>query len=381
MAETAPQPTTQPNSSALVPAPGSREPLAGKPLADLRAWVKGRGLPAYRANQIQAGLFRRLERSFADLTDLPSSLRAELSATATMAEISVDRELSDPGSSTSKALFRLDDGALIEGVLMGYVDEDGGRRHTVCLSTQVGCPLKCAFCATGQMGWTRHLTASEMVEQVLHFARVLQEREERVTNVVYMGMGEPLLNYDAVWTSIEVLSEATGFGLGARHFTISTSGVVPGIRRLSAQRSQVGLAVSLHAADDELRSRLVPLNRRYPLSELMPACRDYVTATHRRLSFEYTMLAGVNDSLQNADALAHLLRGLLCHVNLIPWNRVDGLAFQPSSVSAILDFRDRLAEHGLPVTIRDTKGSRIAAACGQLRTETTRRQPEREPRR
>ena len=353
-------------------APG-RQPLAGMTLADLRSWVAGLGLPLYRANQLQSGFFRRLQRSFADLTDLPSALRDDLFSVATIEELAVEKELFDDESTTAKALFRLRDGALVESVLMGYEDEDGGRRHTVCLSTQVGCPLACTFCATGLMGWARNLTASEMVEQVLYFARALKKRGEHVTNVVYMGMGEPLLNYDSVWQSVQVLGERTGFDLGARHFTLSTSGVVPGIRRLADQRSQVGLAVSLHAADDDLRTRLVPLNKRYPVDEVMAACEDYVIATHRRVSFEYTMLAGVNDSQECADSLARLLRGMLCHVNLIPWNRVDGIEFQPSAMPAILAFRDRVAAYGIPVTIRDTRGSRIAAACGQLRTETVRR--------
>jgi 23S rRNA (adenine2503-C2)-methyltransferase len=315
------------------------------------------------------------------MTELPSSLREELSAAASVAELSVEREAFDAESQTTKTLFRLADGALIESVLMDYVDDDGGRRHTVCLSTQVGCPLRCSFCATGLMGWTRDLVAAEMVGQVLHFGRVLKGRGEHVTNVVYMGMGEPLLNFDAVWRSIQVLGERSGFGLGARHFTLSTSGVVPGLRRLTEQRSQVGLAVSLHAADDELRSELVPLNRRYPISEVMRACRDYVQATHRRISFEYTMLDAVNDSPACADSLARLLHGLLCHVNLIPWNRVDGLTYHPSQAKVIVAFRDRLAAHGIPVTIRDTRGSRIAAACGQLRTETVRRRGAGGPRR
>ena len=342
-------------------------------LADLQAWVTERGLPAYRAKQIQGGIFRRLAPSFAELTDLPAALRHDLSETATIGQLIVEREVSDQASRTTKSLFKLIDGALVESVLMGYEDEAGSRRHTVCLSSQVGCALGCTFCATGLMGWARDLSASEMVEQVLHFARRLRAAGDHITNIVYMGMGEPFLNYDAVWKSIQVLTESSGFGLGARHLTVSTSGVVPAIRRFAEQGNQVGLAVSLHAADDELRSRLVPLNRRYPLAELIGVCREYIYATHRRVSFEYTMLAGVNDSQECADSLARLLRGLLCHVNLIPWNRVEGMPYMPSSGPAILAFRDRLSEYGLPVTIRDTRGSRITAACGQLRTETVRR--------
>jgi 23S rRNA (adenine2503-C2)-methyltransferase len=223
------------------------------------------------------------------------------------------------------------------------------------------------------MGWARNLSAAEMVEQVLYFARQLRIGGGHVTNIVYMGMGEPFLNYDAVMQSVRVLTEQSGFNLGSRHITLSTSGVVPGILRFAEEESQVGLAVSLHAPDDELRSQLVPLNRRYPVADLIAACRKYVRVTRRRVSFEYTMLAGINDGEAQSAGLAQLLRGMMCHINLIPWNHVDGLPYQPSSRSAIVAFRDELAAFGLPVTIRDTRGSRITAACGQLRTMTVRR--------
>jgi 23S rRNA (adenine2503-C2)-methyltransferase len=213
---------------------------------------------------------------------------------------------------------------------MGYVGEDGHRRFTVCLSSQVGCALGCTFCATGLQGWARDLTAGEMVEQVLFYARRLRTDGLHVTNVVYMGMGEPFLNYDAVLQSLRVLAEPAGFHLGARHLTVSTSGVVPAILRFAGEGTQVGLAVSLHAPEDALRSRLVPLNRRYGLAEVLDACRIYVEKTNRRVSFEYTMLAGVNDGLEQAQELVYRLRGLLCLVNLIPWNRVEGLPFRPS---------------------------------------------------
>ncbi|MDB5075249.1 MAG: radical enzyme Cfr family, partial [Chloroflexi bacterium] len=213
-----------------------------------------------------------------------------------------------------------------------------------------------------------------MMEQVLYFARRLAEDGDHITNIVYMGMGEPFLNYDAVMPSVRLVTERAGFNLGARHITISPSGVVPGIAKFTAEDTQVGLAVSLHAANDDLRSQLVPLNKRYAVRELITACRTYVRTTTRRISFEYTMLAGVNDGPEHAADLARLLRGMICHINLIPWNHVDGLHFQPSSRDAILDFRDMLANYGLPVTVRDTRGSRITAACGQLRTITVRRQ-------
>jgi len=347
-------------------------------LHELQVWAVDRGLPRYRAAQLHRGTFRRLAKSFAELTELPGPLRDELAAQASLTQLVVENEVQDAPSRTTKTLFRMDDGALVESVLMGYQDAGGHRRHTVCLSSQVGCPLGCTFCATGLMGWARNLTAAEMVEQVLYFARRLREHGQHVTNIVYMGMGEPFLNYDAVWQSVRILTDESGFGLGSRHITLSTSGVVPAMLRFAEERSQVGLAVSLHAPDDDLRSMLVPLNRRYPLADLIPACHQYVAATHRRISFEYTMLDEVNDYVDQAVALARLLHGLICHVNLIPWNHVEDLPYRPSPPEVIGAFRDTLERYSIPTTIRDTRGSRITAACGQLRTITERRHAARE---
>jgi 23S rRNA (adenine2503-C2)-methyltransferase len=237
---------------------------------------------------------------------------------------------------------------------------------------QVGCPLACRFCATGLQGWTRDLSPGEVVGQVLHFERVLRARGEHVTNVVYMGMGEPLLPYENTIKSVRLLTDPDGFGLGQRHVTISTAGVVPGIRRLAHEGLQVGLAISIHAATDEARSALMPLNRRYGLDELLDACREYVRMTNRRITFEYTLMSGVNDGPGDARALAQRLQGLLCHVNIIPWNAVAEIPFQPSSRNRVMAFRDVLLAEGLPVTVRDTKGSAIQAACGQLKTAATR---------
>jgi 23S rRNA (adenine2503-C2)-methyltransferase len=349
-----------------------RLPLAGMDLPAIRAWAAARGLPAFRAAQLHHGLYRRLASGPRDLTDLPLALRDQLETEVTFRQLRVVNEVHDGPGSTTKTLFALCDGALVESVLMGYVGKDGHRRFTVCLSSQVGCALGCTFCATGLQGWARDLTTAEMVEQVLYFARRLRAEGHHVTNIVYMGMGEPFLNYEAVLDSVRVLTEPGGFALGARHITISTSGVVPAILRFAEERLQVGLAISLHAPDDALRSTLVPLNRRYPIGELIAACREYVARTNRRISFEYTMLAGVNDGAEQAAGLARLLGGLLCHINLIPWNHVEGMQYQPSSAAAMAAFRDWLTGYGLPVTIRDTRGARISAACGQLRTATIR---------
>ena len=357
----------------LAPVAGSRpRPLAGSNLAELRAFVAEAGLPSFRASQLHHAIYRRLATSPHELTDLPQSLRDRLAEEVSFSSLVVANRVRDDASRTTKVLFSLPDGALVESVLMGYVGLDGHRRHTICLSSQVGCPLGCTFCATGLQGWARNLTAGEMVEQVLYFARGLREQGQHVTNIVYMGMGEPFLNYDAVLGSVRALIEPSGFNLGARHITLSTSGVVPAILRFAEEGLQVGLAVSLHAPTDELRSSLVPLNRRYPVAELLAACRTYVARTNRRISFEYTMLAGVNDGPEQARGLAELLRGLLCHMNLIPWNPVAGMPYTPSSAAAIADFRDALVAYGVPTTTRDTRGSWITAACGQLRTSTVR---------
>jgi 23S rRNA (adenine2503-C2)-methyltransferase len=236
-------------------------------------------------------------------------------------------------------------------------------RTTVCVSTQAGCAMACGFCATGQAGFERHLTVGEIVEQVVRARREAGAR--RVSNVVFMGMGEPLANFDATWAAVHRLHD--DLGIGARHLTLSTVGLVPGIRRLAEADLPVNLAVSLHAADDELRDELVPVNRRYPLEELEAACRDYVRATHRRLSFEWAMISGVNDRFIDAERLAAVAGRLRAHVNLIPLNATPGYAVQGSSRNRVHAFADDLRHRGVNVTIRDTRGSDIDAACGQLR--------------
>jgi 23S rRNA (adenine2503-C2)-methyltransferase len=235
-------------------------------------------------------------------------------------------------------------------------------RATVCVSTQAGCAMACSFCATGQAGFDRQLGVGEIVEQVV---RARRAAARRVSNVVFMGMGEPLANFDAVWAAVGRIHD--DLGIGARHLTLSTVGLVPGIRRLAAEDLPVSLAVSLHAADDALRDRLVPVNRRYPLAELMDACRDYVARTGRRLSFEWAMISGVNDRFEDAERLAALARPLRAHVNLIPLNPTPGYAVIGSSGNRVRAFRDALVRHGVTTTIRDTRGADVAAACGQLR--------------
>lgn len=330
---------------------------------ELQAWVVAQGEPAFRAGQLRHWLYRSLVADPAEMHNLPLALRQRLVESATLSALEPLETLRSPDGETEKALFRLADGQTIESVLMRYE-----ARQTVCVSTQVGCPIGCPFCATGQGGFVRNLTSGEIVDQVLYFARQLAREKLTVSNVVFMGMGEPLLNYEAVWKAITILHDPEGFALGARRFTISTVGIVPGIERLSQERLQVGLAVSLHAANDALREQLVPVNRRYPLPMLMDACRQYVARTNRRVTFEYALIERVNDEPSQARELAHLLAGLLCHVNLIPLNPCPGSPYRPSPRERVVAFQQTLRRAGVPTTLRLGRGIEISAGCGQLRS-------------
>jgi 23S rRNA (adenine2503-C2)-methyltransferase len=265
---------------------------------------------------------------------------------------------------TVKTLFTTWDSKSVEAVLMKY-----DQRRTLCISTQAGCAMGCVFCATGQMGFSRSLTSGEIVEQVLYYARMLAAENDHVTNVVVMGMGEPFHNYDNTLAAVDRLNDSRGYNLGARRFTISTVGLVPMIRRFAGEKRQVNLAVSLHAANDELRSSLLPINKKYPLGELIPACREYVDITGRRLTFEWALIQDVNDSPQDARQLINLVRGMLCHVNVIPLNPTHEYAGKATSQSRASDFAAELEEFGIPCTIRLRRGIDIQAGCGQLAGE------------
>jgi 23S rRNA (adenine2503-C2)-methyltransferase len=346
--------------------------------AQLRELLTYWGEPSFRADQVWGWLYRSLVFDFNQMRNLPKELRTRLSEVIHLQTLTPLTESVSADGLTRKVLFALRDGETIESVFMRYE-----RRRTVCVSTQVGCPIGCPFCATGQSGFTRNLTAGEIVEQVLYFARQLREDEGKeirdegqgISNVVLMGMGEPLLNYEATWQAIETLNDARGFGLGARRFTLSTVGLVPGIQRLSRKQLPVGLAVSLHAPTDRLRDKLVPLNRRYPIRQLMVACRDYGQHTGRRITFEYALLEGINDSLEQAQRLGRLLQNSLlkvrcsCHVNLIPLNPTIGSPYQPSSRKMALAFQKELERQKIPTTIRVGRGIDIQAGCGQLRVK------------
>jgi 23S rRNA (adenine2503-C2)-methyltransferase len=318
------------------------------------------GEPRYRVDQVWEGLYDQ-NREPAEITSLPSALRDRLAAELPAGLDAVAESVSDAGD-TVKFLWELDGGARVETVLMHYPG-----RSTVCVSTQAGCAMGCSFCATGQAGFERQLGVGEIVEQVVRARRFAAAgtTPRRVSNIVFMGMGEPLANYDNTWGAIRRIHD--DLGIGARHLTVSTVGLVPGIRRLAEADLPVNLAVSLHAADDELRDELVPINRRYPLGALAEACAAYYRRTRRRISFEWAMIDGVNDRPVDAEGLARLARPLRAHVNLIPLNPTPGYAVRGSSPARVAAFRSELEELGVNVTVRDTRGTEIDAACGQLR--------------
>jgi 23S rRNA (adenine2503-C2)-methyltransferase len=318
------------------------------------------GQPAYRTRQVYEALTRGLATDFADVTTLPLPLRDDLARRLSPVSLTEVETRAAPRGAARKTLFHTADGHPVEAVLMLVAG-----RATVCVSTQVGCAVGCAFCASGRLGLRRDLTAEEMVDQVLHFARVLREGDGRVTNVVFMGMGEPFLNYDQTLRACRLLNDPAGFGLAARAISVSTVGVVPGIDRFTAEPLQLNLAVSLHAATDELRERLVPLNRQYPLDAVFAACGRYVTATRRKLLFEYVVLRGVNDTPAQAAALAQRLRRPLYHLNLIAYNETGGEFARPAPAE-VEALRTRLERAGLSVTVRHSPGGDIEAACGQL---------------
>jgi 23S rRNA (adenine2503-C2)-methyltransferase len=364
---------------AFTPAPATPAPvgavtderpgLSGLPPAELVTWLAAHGQPAWRQRQVAAALWAGA-RLAADVQVLPVPLRAALDAAFRLDTIeATEVRLGDAGR-TEKALHRLAGDAVVESVLMHYPARAGHReRNTVCISSQAGCAVGCPFCATGELGLTRDLETAEIVDQVRDAARRLAGRGRRLTNVVFMGMGEPLLNLDRVLAAVDALNDRRRFGLGARHITVSTSGVVPGIRRLTDLGPQFTLAISLHAARDALRDVLVPLNRRWPVAEVVAAARDHAAATGRRVSYEVTMIAGINDTAADADALAMLLRGDHAHVNLIPMNPVAHTPWTASAVPVIEGFAARLRAAGIRTTVRRNRGQEIGAACGQLAAE------------
>jgi 23S rRNA (adenine2503-C2)-methyltransferase len=345
-------------------------------LPDLTSLLTAWGESGYRARQIWQGLYQNYWNSPYEFTNLPFALRHKLAEAFAFDPLKPLTTLKSSDGRTIKLLFQLGDGKAIETVLMEYdhslpekyTKPDNRRqgRRTLCISTQAGCAMGCVFCATGQMGFKRHLSRGEIVAQVMYFARLLHAKDEVVTNVVVMGMGEPFHNYDNTLAAIDQLNDQEGYNFGARRFTISTVGIIPGIQRFTREKRQVNLAVSLHAADDELRASMLPVDKRYPIDELLNACRDYTIATGRRITFEWALINGVNDTTEQASLLANKLQGMLCHVNAIPLNPTQGYAGSATTRERAKEFKETLIRSGIPCSIRLRRGIDIQAGCGQL---------------
>lgn len=355
--------------------PTTKPDLYDLTLPGLEALLRDMGQPAYRARQLYRQLYTNLAADPAAMTDIPLALRERLAGDTQLGNLELAQLRTDDDGLTRKALFRLPAGEVVEAVLMVYPD-----RATACISTQAGCAMGCVFCATGKLGLLRNLTSGQIVAQALWAARelqtLLQERPgaglpTRLSNIVFMGMGEPFANYDRWWQSVERLHDPQGFNLGARSMTVSTVGLPQGIKRLARERLPINLAISLHAPDDALRTTLMPVNQRFPLDVLLAATREYIAATNRRVSFEYVLLQGTNDSPELAATLADLISGMLCHVNLIPWNPVPGEPLGRSERGRVLAFQQVLQDRGIACTVRVERGMAIMAACGQLAGATT----------
>jgi 23S rRNA (adenine2503-C2)-methyltransferase len=342
--------------------------------ASLAAWLEARGEPAFRVSQVLAGSHRPEASSFDDLTDLPKSLRAALGGAFRFSTIADTHVIGADGGMTAKAVHELADGQRIESVLMRYAARGAmSERTTICISSQAGCAVACPFCATGQAGFGRQLTPGEIVDQVLHWHRppwkALGDGRSGHYNIVFMGMGEPLNNADRVFEAVRLLNDPARLGIGARHITVSTSGVVPAMDRMVDELPQVNLAISLHASTDPLRDELVPINRKWPVDEVVAAGRRFAARTGRRVSLEYVMIDGVNDSEEQARGLADHAQGWRSHVNLIPLNPTPGSRWSGTPAAGVERFARILRDGGVTVTVRDTRGREIEAACGQLHAQ------------
>ncbi len=319
------------------------------------------GEPSYRINQLWQGLYRNLWNNPEQFTVFPKNLRQKLTDHFIFESLTPVRENRADDGETRKILFQTNDGKPVECVLMGTQ-----KRNTLCISSQSGCAMGCVFCATGQMGFQANLSSGQIIEQVLHFARQLKKESTSLSNIVVMGMGEPFHNFESTLQAIDRLNDPLGFNFGERRFTVSTVGIVPMIRKFTALKSQINLAISLHAADNDLRSQLMPINRKYPLEVLIEACREYVHQTKRRISFEWVLIDQVNDSTEQAQQLVKIIKGLLCHVNVIPLNPTSGFQGKSPTRRRIQEFIKVLELNHIPCTVRTPRGVSIQAGCGQL---------------
>ena len=330
-------------------------------LPEMEEYFRSLDLPRFRSKQVFSWLHEKRAASFDEMTNLPLSLRQQLAEQCTLTTLVIERKLVSQLDGTIKYLYRLPDGNHIESVLMRY--EHG---NSLCISSQVGCKMGCAFCASTKAGFVRNLTPSEILEQVYMAGR---DTGEKISNIVMMGIGEPLDNYDNVLRFLELVSDPNGLNLSHRHISLSTCGVVDKIYDLADRDLQITLSISLHATTDSTRGEIMPINRRWGIKELLAACRYYTDKTHRRISYEYALIAGVNDSRKQAEELAALLKGMLCHINLIPVNYVREAGYEKSGKGQIYAFQKALNDRGMNATVRRTLGADINAACGQLRRE------------
>jgi 23S rRNA (adenine2503-C2)-methyltransferase len=328
--------------------------------AELEEALARLGAERYRAAQMVKRLYRRLARSFEEMSDLPEELRAKLKANFRMAHLALLDSKRSPLDGTTKYLFKLEDSNTIEAVFLPEA-----RRNTICLSSQVGCRFSCSFCASAPFGFVRNLDSAEILEEVIELKS--RNRDAQITNIVFMGIGEPLDNYDNVMKAVRILNAKDAFNIGARKITISTCGIIPGIERLKSEGLQIELSVSLHSADDKIRSRLIPVNKKYPLKDLIGACREYTDATKRVITFEYVLIKGVNSSREDALDLAHLLKEMKCKVNAILYNQIRAKDFSAPSAKEAEQFVRALKDSGVKATFRKSKGEDIDAGCGQLR--------------
>jgi len=336
--------------------------------SDMMSLLEELGEPAYRADQIWQGLYQQYWNTPDEFSNLPKTLREQLGQALQFEALKPIKYLDSSDGQTRKTLFQLHDKRLIEAVLMKYdpSTHKGQGRRTLCISSQAGCAMGCVFCATGQMGFMRHLTSGEIVAQVMYYARMLHTEDENVTNIVLMGMGEPFHNYDNVMAAIDRLNDSDGYNFGARRFTISTVGLASKIRQFADEKRQVNLAISLHAAEDEERDKIMPVNKRNNISKLLEACHYYVDQTSRRITFEWALISGVNDTEEVARKLASRLKGLMCHVNAIPLNPTTGYEGHATNRQSAAKFKATLEQAGIPCTIRMRRGIDIQAGCGQL---------------
>lgn len=333
-------------------------------ISELEEILSELGEPKFRAKQIFKWLYEEID-SFEDMSNIPKSLKEKLERDYTLDNLKIEQKFISDIDETRRYLLQLDDGNFIESVLMKYK-----HGYTICVSSQVGCAMGCRFCASTKGGKVRNLTAGEIIGQVLTVQRDLGSR---ISNIVLMGMGEPLDNFDNVMRFLENINNPNGINIGHRHISLSTCGLADKICELADREYQITLSVSLHAPNDDKRSAIMPVNRKYNIAELMKACRYYIKRTNRRISFEYTLISGVNDTVEEAEELTALISGMLCHVNLIPVNEVSETGYKSSNRKAVERFRDVLEKSGISATVRREMGADISAACGQLRAAATRK--------